>query len=201
LERIYDGGLPAGVSGLPLPATTWRAAPSDYSASTGVFDVFGTVAYSGNPGGNRHGTLQDHVHIPGLYQGSNRDARFADISDGTTNTFLFGERTGGNVIYSKRQPSATLAALVPSNGGGWGDPLNGEHWLGGTLHSGLPTPPQHGPCGINCTNLRSHGFHSFHPGGAQFGMADGSVQFMSETANALAIAGRITRQKAELLPD
>ena len=79
--------------------------------------------------------------------------------------------------------------------------MNGEHWLGGTLYSGLPFPMQQGPCGINCTNLRGYGFHAFHPGGCHFLMADASVQFVSETADALAVAGRITREKGEVMPE
>ena len=60
---------------------------------------------------------------------------------------------------------------------------------------------QQGPCGINCTNLRGYGFHAFHPGGCHFLMADASVQFVGETADALAVAGRITREKGEVLPE
>jgi hypothetical protein len=32
-------------------------------------------------------------------------------------------------------------------------------------------------------------------------MGDGSVQFIYEAASALAVAGRITREKGEVLPD
>jgi prepilin-type processing-associated H-X9-DG protein len=201
-DRVYNGGIPAGaVPG--LPALTWEAAASDYCVSTGVLGVYANIAYQGSAGGSRHGTLRDHITIVGMASG-NPSARFADITDGTSNTFLLGERTGGRDLYSKNAPypapTATYQQLVGVNGGGWGDPLNGEHWLGGTLHSGPPVPPVQGPCGINCTNLRGYGFHSFHPGGCHFLMADASVQFISATVEALAVAGRITRQKGEILP-
>ena len=204
--RIYDGAIPAGaVPG--LPALTWRAAPSDYCVTTGVLGVFANLAYAnfpGGAGGNRHGALRDHITIVGANVG-NAPCRFADITDGTSNTWVLGERTGGNDIYTKTTswnlaPAATKAQLVAANGGGWGDPLNGEHWLGGTLASGLPFPPQQGPCAINCTNLRGYGFHSFHPGGCNFLVADGSVSFTSETTDAFIIAARITRQKGEVIP-
>jgi prepilin-type N-terminal cleavage/methylation domain-containing protein/prepilin-type processing-associated H-X9-DG protein len=204
VERVYDGALPAGVVPL-LPALTWRAAPSDYCASTGVRGVFANIAYAGNAGGQREGTLQDHVTIVNLGGSTNRSGRFADIVDGTANTILVGERTGGNKIYSKRTEAVPYVnvGLVAVNGGGWGDALNGEHWLSGTLASGLPTnpPPQEGPCGINCTNLRGYGNHGFHPGGCQFVLCDGSVQFLNETAAAISIAGRITRTKGEVVSD
>jgi prepilin-type N-terminal cleavage/methylation domain-containing protein/prepilin-type processing-associated H-X9-DG protein len=206
-DRIYRGAIPPNGGGsIPgLPALSWRAAPSDYCVPTGVRGVFANLAYRGNAGGSRHGLLQDHITIVGMGQGSNRAASMANARDGTAYTFLIGERTGGSRIYSRtapwQPPSGWLELLGPVNGGGWGDPLNGEHWLSGTLESGLPFPPQEGSCGINCTNLRGYGFHSFHPSGCHFAMADGSVQFISASVDPLAIAGRITREKGEILPD
>jgi hypothetical protein len=200
--RIYNGGVPAGA--LPgLPALTWKAAPSDYCVTTGVLGVYANIAYSGNSGGSRHGTMTELITVNNVAPGGNKVAGLAAVLDGTSNTFVLGERTGGGIIYSKRLPWAQSATYAPVNGGGWGDALNGEHWLGGTLFSGLPAAglPPEGPCGINCTNLRGKGYHSFHPGGCQFVMADASVQFLTETAPALAIAGRITREKGELLPN
>jgi prepilin-type N-terminal cleavage/methylation domain-containing protein/prepilin-type processing-associated H-X9-DG protein len=205
VNREYNGAIPANA--VPtLPALTWRAAPSDYCVSTGVRSTFANIAYAGRAGGVRHGALQDHITIVNLGRGSNRPCKFAHFLDGTNSTFLLGERTGGNEIYSRKQtwqaPAAMIQALVGANGGGWGDALNGEHWLSGTLHTGLPVPPPSGgPCGINCTNLRGYGFHSFHPSGCHFLMGDGSVQFIYEAASALAVAGRITREKGEVLPD
>ena len=204
VDRVYNGALPATPQ-YGLPALTWRAAPSDYCVSTGVLGAYSNIAYAGNGGGSRHGVLQDHITVVGLGAGTNRTANLGSITDGTSNTFILGERTGGGEIYSKRLPWTAAPAslkqqLAAANGGGWGDPLNGEHWLGGTLYSGLPFPPQQGPCGINCTNLRGYGFHAFHPGGCHFLMADASVQFVGETVDALAVAGRITREKGEVLP-
>lgn len=191
VNRIYNGDAS------PTLPVTWKSAPSDYCATTGVRGNFANIAYAGNAGGQREGAMQ--VHGP---FGENRSGLLAEIVDGTSNTFLVGERTGGDKIYSKKQPVPALAGFVRTNGGGWGDALNGEHWLQGALFSGVPPLPANGgPCAINCTNLRGWGFHCFHPGGCMFIMADASVQFMSETVVPLAIAGRITRLKGELLPD
>jgi prepilin-type processing-associated H-X9-DG protein len=210
LERVYNGAIPAGALIPGFPALSWRAAPSDYCVSTGVRGDFSNIAYASFPGGgggNRHGTLRVQAVVPGALN-DKPSSKMADIQDGTSNTFVVGERTGGSKIYNKRLPwncsvPPLQAALEASNGGGWGDALNGEHWLRGTLYSGVPTTGPTsggGPCGM-CTNLRGDGFHSFHPGGAQFAMADGSVQFISETAVQLAIAARITREKGEVNPN
>jgi prepilin-type N-terminal cleavage/methylation domain-containing protein len=197
-DRLYNGKIGPPAFAISL---SWRAAPSDYCVTTGVRAAFGNVAYNGNQGGQRHGALRV-VAAP-----TDPSSRMAEITDGTSNTFLIGERTGGPELYSKRQvwqaPAALKQALSETNGGGWGDALNGEHWLAGALFSGPApnSPPTDGPCGINCTNIRGHGFHSFHPNICQFAMADGSVQSVSESAAALATAARITCSKGEVLPD
>ncbi len=119
----------------------------------------------------------------------------ADITDGTSNTFLFGERLGGATIYQGRTPMSSPFGGV--NGGGWADFLNGEHWPNGSLYDGTPGPDG-GPCIINCTNLRSAGFYAMHPGGCQFAMCDGSVQFIVGTVNPHTFASMLTRQKGEM---
>jgi prepilin-type N-terminal cleavage/methylation domain-containing protein/prepilin-type processing-associated H-X9-DG protein len=189
-KRIYNGDAS------PTLPVTWRSAPSDYCSTTGVRGDYSTLAYAGGiSSAFRHGALANHASTAT----SNRSNRFADIVDGTSNTFFIGERTGGDKIWSKRQYQKALDPYVPSNGGGWGDALNGEHWLRGALYSGVPPVSANGgPCAINCTNLRGDGFHSFHNGGCQFLMADASVQFVSESVAPLPMAARITRENGEV---
>ena len=199
VERIYNGGVPAGA--LPgLAASTWRAAPSDYCATTGVLGAFANIAYAafpGGPGGQRGGVLTWH-----RAQEAQR-CTIARITDGTSNTFLMGERTGGPRLYSGTiqltTPAALAAGLSGTNGGGWGDPLVGEHWLGGAVRGAITLPIPQGPCAINCTNIRGGGFHSFHTGGAMFVLADGSVQFNSATVEPFTFASRITCGKGEVV--
>ena len=195
-RRMYDGLLPAG--SLPgIPQLTWTAAASDYCVATGVRGVYATIAYAqtGGAGGAREGAIQ-----PG--HATSAGGGLTQIRDGTSYTILLGERTGGQNIYSKRVlfniPAPFGAIYSRVNGGGWGDGLNGEHWLSGTLDSGLTWPPQEGPCGINCTNLRGYGFHSFHPNGAQFLMADGKIQFIQQNAQPHVLAYQITRKKGDV---
>ena len=190
-KRVYDGLLPAGT--LPgIPTLTWKAAASDYCVSTGVRGVYGAIAYAkvGGQGGAREGAIQPGANVLGNLGGT-----ISDIQDGTSNTILLGERTGGAIIYSRKTPFTVPSPYHMLNGGGWGDGLNGEHWHSGTLYSGLTWPPQEGPCGINCTNLRGYGFHSFHPGGAQFLMADGKVAFINDASPQYVLACQITRRK------
>src|SRR5690606_9461514 len=120
----------------------------------------------------------------------------------TSNTLLVGERVGGSSIFRKRQiHSGDTAALGPTNGGGWGDILNGEHWFGGALYDGTPSPfaPDGGPCAVNCTNARGAGLYSFHSGGAQVLMADAAVRFLSENIAAHTLASLVTRARGEVI--
>ncbi len=191
---VYDGALPAGAGGPgvpPLPLT-WTVAVSDYCNPTGVRGDFANIAYSGNAGGNRHGAIQP---VAGGF--GNNDSRISSVRDGTSNTFLIGERLGGDLIYQGRR-RVDLGPLNALNGGGWADFLNGEHWLAGSLYDGTPGPDG-GPCPINCTNLRGGGFYSFHPGGAQFAFCDGGVDLIAETVDAFVFAAFITREKQEIL--
>lgn len=158
---VHDYGL--APPNAPL-TVNWTAARGDYSVATGVRSDLANLAYAGFPGGaggNREGVLQ----VAGT---GGRTGRMADVTDGTSNSFLLGERTGGATIYRKLQPDAALTALAgKANAGGWGDFLVGEHWPSGALYDGNPGA-NGGPCGINCNNARSMNFHSFHVGGITF---------------------------------
>ncbi len=188
-RRYRFNSTPAG-----LPFTASNVAPSDYSPTVGVRGLFSQYAYNGNPPPARDGVLQ--VVAP-LFGGT-KDGNFAGVLDGLSQTFIVGERTGGNTIYRVHRidPIATQN-LIGLDGGGWGDVLNGEHWLEGSLQGGLSWPPVGGPCAINCTNARNFGFHSFHNGGAHFLMADGAVRFVTQTGDAFIFASMITRMGNE----
>jgi prepilin-type processing-associated H-X9-DG protein len=198
-NRVYNSDLNS--AGWPL---TWTAAPSDYCASTGVRGDFATLAYASYPGGaggDREGVLQfngNNASNPAVVE--SRSSGIASIRDGTSNTMVVGERVGGGEIYLKGGKPAPSGSpwddFRKSNGGGWGDFLNGEQWFSGALHDGT-LGPDGGPCAINCTNKRGNGYYSFHPGGAQFLMGDGSVRFVGDTVAQFPFAAMITRKKGE----
>ncbi|MBL8848317.1 MAG: DUF1559 domain-containing protein [Planctomycetaceae bacterium] len=196
--------IPAGIIGQPT-AITWDGARMDYSVATGVRAGYGNIAYNNNQGGDREGALGA---VAGIVRMGPTIISVGDdggvnpirmITDGTSNTFLLGERTGGKTIYHQSMPhAADTAAFGPTNGGSWWDVLVGEHWLKGALFDGTDQA-NGGPCAIGCTNNRGGGFHSFHVGGAHFLMGDGSVRFVSANVSAQNFAGAITRKKGEVL--
>jgi prepilin-type N-terminal cleavage/methylation domain-containing protein len=201
-DRTYSESWPAALIQQafgytpPFDPLTYTTGPSDYRPSAGIKDPFRSLAWTGHPNsGNIDGALKET--IVGITTNSNR---IADIMDGTSNTVMIGECVGGPSVYGKGGQVVGSVNKTPpdqfalANGGGWGEILNGEEYVSGTLSN---DPFTGGPCVINCTNLRNAGFYSFHPGGSQFLVCDGSVRFIGETTDAWIFASLITRANGE----
>ncbi|TWT34839.1 DUF1559 domain-containing protein [Blastopirellula retiformator] len=129
-----------------------------------------------------------------------------DIIDGTSNTLMVAEKSGNPSIYTSRGPmNATMFGLytddkvenvsgsyVAHDGTGWADPDCGFS-INGATNDGL-TP--YGPKMINAINVSE--VFSFHSGGAQFALADGSVRFVGETVDTETFVYLCTRAGGEV---
>ena len=127
----------------------------------------------------------------GLFGKASR-VRFADITDGTSNTFAVGERD------AKSRGQGAFGSL--------GDPFrHAAVWIRAMPRPGSITPAtQHGRSvtGV-CTDLpgstrllngeSSRAFGSAHVGGAHFALADGSVRFVSESISPITY-GRLAQR-------
>jgi prepilin-type N-terminal cleavage/methylation domain-containing protein/prepilin-type processing-associated H-X9-DG protein len=193
---IYQGLIPAGsVSpGLPPIDITYTIAPGDYASMSAVYRNYASIAFASFPGGT-NGDMRGTMYFESK-------VRFSDIGDGASNTILSFERTGGAVIYQKGVAimSPPFDLLGRANGGGWADIAGGENWIKGSLYDGTQ-PQQGGPCAINCTNLNGEGLYSFHAGGAQVVLADGSVRFINQNISQFILGALITRNHGETATD
>ena len=154
--------------------------------------------------------------------GAESSVAIAMITDGTSNTALWGETsrfrqdttTQFNIWYF------TVVTNASNHGSTWGTtdyrPLtgaftlprlnlppdltgavNGTIWPGCGTSAGIPTDWL-----INCPQakiLGQWGFRSNHPGGANFAMADGSVKFIKQTVSDMAYKAVGTRNGGEVL--
>jgi prepilin-type N-terminal cleavage/methylation domain-containing protein/prepilin-type processing-associated H-X9-DG protein len=125
-----------------------------------------------------------------------RKTKFTEIRDGLSNTMMFGEDAGRpNVWYAGRMQYGPDGAPLKTNDGiGWADPdcgfsLSGVPFAGGKDDGG-------GPCVMNCSNDSE--FYSFHSGGVNVCMADGSVRFVRQSVDISALAASITRSGGEV---
>lgn len=147
-QRHWGGGVGTNIAGWGQ----WRPGKSNYVTCRGTRDQPQRVQ-------DTHGMFMENNVI-----------RHGDIIDGTSNTFLIGERDslygrGGSWIGT-RNPRGALARGIYYVTANVRPPLNS-------------TDP---PFGWNGSANRASqaGFGSLHTGGAQFAFADGSVHFISQ---------------------
>jgi len=192
-NRLYNFTLPAGPpANLPFNLT-WQASAGDYGIVSGVLGSHWNLIPGVLPDqGQRHGMFR--VSSTPTYAGG---MKLVQVSDGTSNTIMLGEIAGRPGIWmgGRKQASHPSYPLgVP--GGGWGDAINGEHWIAGSSEDGQTQP---GLCIINCRNDQA--LYSFHTSGANVVMGDGSVRFLPKSINPATFAYMVTSQRGEVIPE
>ncbi len=119
-------------------------------------------------------------------------SRIKQITDGTSNTLGILEDAGRPDRYVRRQ---LLSAGPRVTGAGWAD-RNNNFVIEGRNFDGTLVGNA-GPCAINCTN--NNEVYSFHPGGANVVMMDGSVRFLRESMDMRIFARLFTRAGGEVV--
>lgn len=131
----------------------------------------------------------------------------ASCYDGTSNTFFVAECAGQPEVHTSRGPMGPQmfaqydddkvvlhnGEYVPVDGTGWADPDCGFS-INGATADGLE---KYGTTMINAINVSE--VFSFHDGGATFGMADGSVHFVSESIDVAPFVALCTRDGGEIV--
>jgi prepilin-type processing-associated H-X9-DG protein/prepilin-type N-terminal cleavage/methylation domain-containing protein len=120
---------------------------------------------------------------------SNFMCRLADISDGTSATLLVAEDAGRPELWR----AGRLARGAFAFGGPWASSANPVVIWG----AGDDGKTLLGSCAINCSNY--HQPYSFHPDGANFLFADGSVHFLKAGLDLRVLVRLATRAGGEII--
>jgi prepilin-type N-terminal cleavage/methylation domain-containing protein/prepilin-type processing-associated H-X9-DG protein len=154
----------------------------------GVTYYFGMNSYGGN-GGTRSWYV-GNMTTDGVFY-INSQVRIGGITDGTSNTFLFGERYHYDPVYTNIN---TLGGWAWANFNAPQDyllstpvPINFQ--LPPGTKTGAPLFPE---------DDRVCAFGSGHTGGANFCMADGSVQFLTDATPLPVLQALSTRAGGEV---
>jgi prepilin-type N-terminal cleavage/methylation domain-containing protein/prepilin-type processing-associated H-X9-DG protein len=167
-----------------MPEPVWEQLPAIYPVPPWSCGFYGMSSYGGNAG-IRSVLTGGLPTLPRLskdgviFVGSS--VRLADISDGSSNTLLFGERFHDDLEYERQRPVVWADAPPMAGWGRWGFVAN----QGASGNISLSTPKQINyrvPPGGDFSALedRACAFGSGHPGGANLAFADGSVRFLAE---------------------
>jgi len=131
------------------------------------------------------------------------ELRIASVTDGTSHTTMFMEHAGYDAHYINGilQPDSDLTLDQPGAWGAW------VGWCAFKLQgypifdASNPYPtnkstPAGNACAVNCNN--SQGLYGFHPAGANVGMCDGSVQFLSISTPVTRLLQLATKNGSEI---
>jgi len=147
----------------PLATTgTWKQAFTSYGGCSGTWAIRPSLSSANFNAqvSNMNGTIY-------MYSAT----RFSDIRDGTSATLVMGER--GHSLLS---PSDQLVNHF------W----NSGYWLDTMIETYYPINAHRKPVGALGARYVANA-SSLHPGGANFGFADGSVRFLKDSMDSWSI--------------
>jgi prepilin-type N-terminal cleavage/methylation domain-containing protein len=209
-QRNWDNGTVNDAAGgpikTPIPGFTCPSAPKAslrlQAQNRGLFDYPATTERT-SPNTFLNAHVQDAVRVSDPYfigvMGHNKVTmgvndpcrrRMANITDGTSNTFLIAECAGRNQFWfmGKRQTGT-------KNNGPWAQPLS-RIALGGCNPNNMASTT--GPRAVNCLNDKE--IYGFHPSGAMVCMADASVRHVSTNLDINIAYSLLTRERGEQVP-
>ena len=200
---------------------TYHAAVADYVVCQGIHTSAWDLVGKQPP--SAQATLLDgvddkYIRICALQ--ISEESSLAKITDGLSNTILVGEGSGkprlmigrkdmtdspdrpgslgtpGNPTSCTPSPQGAPnvgVGMLLSHPGGWGDALSSMQFYGASA-DGVCQP---GAYAINRTN--DHAYYSYHPGGANFTLVDGSVIFLSDSIELSIVIDMLTRSHGEMV--
>jgi prepilin-type N-terminal cleavage/methylation domain-containing protein/prepilin-type processing-associated H-X9-DG protein len=164
-----------------------------------AFGYYGRGSYGGNAG-TRSFPLPKMSRDGIFFQDSS--IRLTDVTDGASNTFLFGERSHSDPRYDQYTLEFNPVWYPLSSFGLWGAVFATgggslpHHLLSATVPINYLTPPDRAQMG---DGYRLWAFGSGHAGGANFAFADGSVRFLSDQTDLTTLQALSTRAGGEVV--
>jgi prepilin-type N-terminal cleavage/methylation domain-containing protein/prepilin-type processing-associated H-X9-DG protein len=187
---------PSSTSMTTTPRDFYNGSTTDYSNVGGISTQVNNML----PPSQR---LSDPVNCGVL---RTKAVRLAEITDGLSNTILVVECAGrpslfqnGRLVPDGSTPktwsgSATVTRPFPT-GGVWASHNKGFLIAGAQSDGNTAIRP--GGCAVNCSN--DNEIYSFHPGGANALMSDGSVTFLTASSPIEQIAALVSRNGYEVV--
>ncbi|MCY2948818.1 MAG: DUF1559 domain-containing protein [Planctomycetota bacterium] len=193
--------------GAPDTTPAWSniVANTDYAGIYGVHPFLATAGLV-DIAGNTRGAIS-----------KTQGLRFADFLDGTSNTLFVTESAGRPDIFRNGKLAVAASTTARVNGGGWCRPASEIAFLLGTDATGtIPTSATStSVTAINATNgldyIAAGGptsaffgtdgtsqLYSFHTGGVNATLVDGSVRFISASTSIRTLARLVTRDGGEV---
>lgn len=186
------------------------AASGDYALAKGVDQGIVPFLSGMSLNGLHSDSLNTaHKYYPGMFV-QNSKPRFAEVTDGLSNTIAIHESAGRPAHWSRGPKQSGSLPTSRVQGGGWCRPasdvlLTGQVADGSALFGTTPFNATNGhnvgnesyPGGAFGVQGTSQPF-AFHSGGAQFGLGDGSIRFISQSTDLNVFVAYVTRSNGEV---
>ena len=196
-SQYTNGGSPTAPVATVIPTFL---CPSDTGAKQTTFSTstFGANTYGGNPG--IYGFFTSSMDQTGIFY-INSSVTIAGITDGTSNTLMFGERNRLDPTYDKIYGSGVSGAFAQRSGWAWANNLPGFDYLFGTVQQinwVMPKTLTSDP-GFVYEDIRFSVYGSQHDNGANFCFSDGSVKFLTNNVPLTILQNLSTRNGGEVI--
>jgi hypothetical protein len=185
---------------LVCPSNTNAGNPFSVLDGPGNYFINSYFASAGTRGYPRRaaaGIPSLNAYRDGVFD-QNRQNRIEDVSDGTSNTLMFGERHYFDPVFN---------AIPDENIGDWGwcwFGAQGDAFLGANVPINFKLPANFNSLsGAQQQQLyddRINAYGSGHTGGANFTLSDGSVRFIRDSISPATLLYLGTKSGGEVIP-
>jgi prepilin-type N-terminal cleavage/methylation domain-containing protein/prepilin-type processing-associated H-X9-DG protein len=166
----------------PPPPGNWIQCYSSYAGNAGTWDFGYITSYGAAEFAEYNGTIYNDSTV-----------RIAMVTDGTSNTFLFGEHSHA---YAAINDPGYYISDNSWNSGRWYDTLFATlYWI--DINLGTPAQANSSPFGYYAITAAS----SKHPGGCNFAFCDGSVRFIKSTISSWTFNTNNQDNSGNAIPD